>query len=233
NHCGRPAEYFHPDRLEKYLTKDDAKSLRDYLSGVLIQGTSSNGIFGIKMHWEHFQMFLNLARKYLDFQGKTDLEILSLVFPNPRFIYIWRRDLVRQAVSTEIAYQTGNWVKQNKSVEFNSRKKLVFKPLNIYRYKQGLKVRNQRWKKFFDKNSVEVYEVVYEDFIELFEKTILEIVDFLDIQPVSSQNEIKISLQRQSNEINERWCQYYNYIPENMLRTYGKIRATIKSFIKA
>lgn len=226
--CGKPAEYLHSAKIEKYIDKGDTKGFQDYLSQILHQETGKNGIFGIKIHWEHFRNFLNLARKYLGFRDKSDWEIISTIFPNPYFIYIWRRNLVKQAVSTEIAYQTQQWVKSNQNITAETPKRLIFKPLNIYRYKQGLQARNDRWRKFFAQNCVDFYEIVYEDFVLSFENTIRDLVDFIEVDSLSDSYEIKMPTYRQSSDINERWCQYYSYIPENLLKLYGGFRTEIK-----
>ncbi|MFP5270392.1 Stf0 family sulfotransferase [Coleofasciculus sp.] len=124
--CGKPLEYFHPAKIEKYIAQDSANGFQDYLSQVLQKGTSQNGIFGIKIHWEHFRNFINLARKYLGLSRQSDWQIISTIFPNPYFIYIWRRNLVKQAVSTEIAYQTQKWVKTNENLISETPKKISF-----------------------------------------------------------------------------------------------------------
>lgn len=221
---GRPKEYFHENIIKTYDHQDDAQKFQDYLSEVLSQGTTSNGIFGVKMHWDQLRGFLKLARKYLGFSGKTDQEILAKVFPNTRFIYIWRRNLIKQAISTEIAIQTGQWVKNQEIQQSEPTQKLVFKPLNLYRCKQALEIRNQKWEKFFEQNSSNFYEIVYEDFIESFENTIIELIDFLDIQPLPARDQIKMLIERQSNHINEKWYHYYSYIPENLLKIYDQTK---------
>lgn len=58
---------------------------------------SSGGWFGLKLHWHHHEQFF--ARRSLD-----------VVVGEPTWIRIRRRDQLAQAVSWEIARQTGRWV---------------------------------------------------------------------------------------------------------------------------
>ncbi|MFP5270391.1 hypothetical protein [Coleofasciculus sp.] len=44
--------------------------------------------------------------------------------------------------------------------------------------------------------------------------------------------EIKMPINRHFSDINERWCQYYSYIPENFLKLYGELRSDVKKILK-
>lgn len=152
------------------------------------------------------------------------------MFPHTHFIYIWRRDLLQQAISTEIAFQTKIW-KLKDDQSNRERNRLQFKPLNIYRYKEGLQRYNQGWRKFFAKNSIEFHEIVYEEFVKSFEAFILKVLDFLDCK-LKSGKMIEMPIKKQSNEVNQAWYRCYNYIPEGLLANYSKMRASIRQLIR-
>lgn len=153
--CGNPAEYFHHNETKKLQLKDDPEKFINYCNSVLHQRLTSNGIFGIKMHWWQMYDFLKIAKKSPLFENKKDLEILNTIFPNLKFIYISRQDIIAQAVSTTIALTTKVWEKSANNNSIKEKKlsiknrSIKFRPLKIYRWEQSFKDQNRRWKQFF------------------------------------------------------------------------------------
>lgn len=231
--CGNPAEYFHPKDLLPALKIENSHSFADYYLKVIQQGTTSNGVFGVKIHLDHFRDLLLLTRENIDeFKNKSDLEITEMLFPNPSFIYISRQDILRQAISTSLAFQTNIWGVNRKKEGKLHRKKIKprFDPLNIYRYKVGLKMANRAWEKFFDKNSLPFKRVIYEDFVNSYESTIQDIYSFLEIE--FKHNNFSVPTKKQANEINERWVKYYSLIPESFIGQYSRLRVKTRQWIE-
>lgn len=156
--AGAPKEHFHPRWKGVGLdTVDTPTQLYKHYNRVMRETTTPNGVFGLKMHWGQLQNVLNICRKDSSFSDKNDLEILRSLFPNnPKFIFIWRENLLKQAISTEIANQTKIWGIDTDSAS-STRKRddstqlthLQFKPMQIYRHKQAAKTNNTQWKQFF------------------------------------------------------------------------------------
>ena len=234
NSVGYAAEYFHWKRIPK-LAEDNAQVFQDYLDEIKKEGTSSNGIFAIKMHWGQLQKLLEMARKHLSLNTEKDVEIIRLLFPNPYYVRIHRNDLVKQAISLEIARQTQvfnslqlsdsndknakNVLTSTQKINLND-KQLIFNPFSIYILKENIRQENKQWLNFLNSNKIKYYEVIYEKFTESnvsIKKTIINIVNFLEINKLSEQNEIKIPLIKVSTPRNERWYDYYNRIPEKLL----------------
>ena len=157
---------------------------------------------------------------------------------NPHFIYIKRNDLLKQAISWEIAAQTGVFhiidasiLKGKdpgvfpKSIESSNsnEQKLLFKPFKIFQRKEDIKSQNKHWEKFFKSNSINYYELIYEDFILDIPKTIIDVMNFLEIEHSINEDEIKIPLQPLSNKTKKEWYKYYNYIPIFLLKLGRKI----------
>ncbi|NEN88245.1 MAG: hypothetical protein F6K48_04670 [Okeania sp. SIO3H1] len=231
-YCGSPREYFHPNKVANLMENYDASAFRSYLEEILEKGRTANGIFGVKMHWDHMRDFLRFTRKNLGYKDTTDLEILNDFFPNTYFIYIRRENIVKQAISTEIALQSEVWSQKISNNQKKPVQRLYFNPLAIYRIQEGIKRHEGAWEKFFRKNSLDVYEVVYENFCQSIETTTIDIIKFLEIEPLPELNDIKVSLHKQSNHINDRWEKYYNLIPENLLKNYSQLRSRLKQYFK-
>lgn len=107
-------------------------------------------------------------------------------------------------------------------------KKLFFKPLNIYRYKQGLQVRNDNWVSFFRNNNLSFFEVVYEDLVREFATTIRQVLAFSDINLSEENLDTTQATKKKGNKINDSWFRYYSLIPERLLAGYSRVRSLLK-----
>lgn len=233
NCLGQSEEFFLPEILTKNKVYSSADELYRYLPDVYMSGTTPNGVFSVKLHWDHMKILTQIARTDPALSSKTNTEILSLLFPNPYFIFIRRADLIKQAISVEIGRQTGVYViPKDFSGELSCKdKKLFFKPLNIYRYKQGLQARNSNWISFFEKNNLSFFEVVYENLVQDFEPTIRQILEFSDIDISEQDLEIAQATKKQSTKTNENWFRYYSLIPEGLLAGYSRFRSLLKKTV--
>ena len=224
--CGSPEEYFHHKAIEQLSLKEDTAKFLAYCETILEKGTTSNGVFGIKMHWWQLYDFLKLTRQLPDFSSKTDYEILGAFFPNPKFIHIWRKDMVAQAVSTVIALQTGVWVspleKESKQIirmaktDLGSEpKRIKFQPLKIYRWEQKFRDQNRRWIEFFHQNlNSNFYKVENKQLIKNFHQEINNIVEYLGLEEATVPDEIRMPTQKQSSSINKEFIKTYNRVPK-------------------
>lgn len=230
-YCGNPREYFHPNKIKKLIENNDSSIFINYTDKILNEGLTANGVFGVKMHWEHMRDFLRFTRKNLGYENQTDLEIINDFFPNTHFIYIRRENTLKQAISTEIAQQTEMWRQEINDTPKQQLKKPSFNPLAIYRIEEGIKRHEGAWERFFRQNDIDVYEVVYENFCQSIKTTTIDIIKFLKIDPLPESNQIQVSLQKQSNNINERWEKYYNLIPKTFLKNYSQFRSKLKQYL--
>ncbi|MDJ0648898.1 MAG: Stf0 family sulfotransferase, partial [Xenococcaceae cyanobacterium MO_188.B19] len=228
--CGNPAEYFHHNETKKLQLKDDPDKFISYCDSVLQEGLTANGVFGVKMHWWQMYDFIKIAKKSALFKDKKDLEILNAIFPNLKFIYISRQDIIAQAVSTTIALATKVWEKSadnnnNQEITGLSPQKISikFQPLKIYRWEQSFKDQNRRWQKFFEENGLDYYELTYEKLTSSFEQEIVNILNFLDIDQTLVFQKIEMATKKQSNNINQKFIKYYKMFPKLLLKVLYKI----------
>ncbi|MBT9315570.1 Stf0 family sulfotransferase [Leptothoe spongobia] len=232
--AGNPREHFHPRLLsERAISVDNPEYFYDYYCKVIEENSSEEGVFGVKMHWDQLQDFLVICRSCIEeLKSASNLEVINYMFPNTKFIYIRRGDILKQAISTEVAYQTGTWTvpKQNADVARYSKPQktriLLFNPLGIYRYKWGLQKMNNQWKSFFEENSIGFYEVVYEELVASFDKSIHDVLDFLGIKTDSQT--FDIPTKKLSNQVNKRWYFYYRAIPESLIKNYSNFRVSVR-----
>ncbi len=231
--CGSPDEYFHHDKIKEFKLKGDPDKFISYFNSVVQEGTT-NGIFGMKMHYWQMYDFIKLAKESPLFEKKKDLEILNSLFPNLKFIYIWRQDMIAQAVSTIIALQTKTWnINVSKSTDQQNLKKEIdsnlknidikFKPLLIYRWEQKFNDQNRRWKIFLKENNLNYYEVTYENLTSCFEEEIKNVLEFLGTDKTLIPNEIKMGTKKVSTDTNQKFINYYKMFPKLLLKALNKL----------
>ena len=97
--CGQPQEWFKAEFFNTYikLPGNEKASFQDYLKAVLLNTTSSNGVFSVKVH----------IRQMLDLESRG-INILDFKFDH--VVYLYRNNKVDQAVSLAKALKTGQWV---------------------------------------------------------------------------------------------------------------------------
>jgi LPS sulfotransferase NodH len=198
-----------------------------YCRSLYNEGTTES--FGIKMHWWQLIDCLRLARQSSQFKTQSDWDILNTLFPNPKFIYLWRRDIAAQAVSAAIASQTGQWEKASSEHSKQSRTNPVkFQPWKIYEWEKSLEDQNRYWRQFFQNNHLKYYEITYEDLVAAFPDELAKVINHIGIEQSELTNQPKILTQRQSNATNRRFVSYYTLLPKPLLTVLYQLYRQLK-----
>lgn len=212
---GHPEEFFHCHTLRKLKLDNHPDDFLNYCQFIRKESADR---FGIKMHWWQLFDFLRLARQSSQFREREDLEILNMLFPDLRFIYLWRRDVISQAVSAAIASQTNQWEKTSRAQKPAT---IKFQPWKIYEWEQSLKDQNQCWKTFFQENHLHYYEITYEDLVESFTKETTNVINHIDGELGGEQRweapQLEMPIQRQSNSTNKTFISYYSRLPKPLV----------------
>ena len=80
-----------------------------YLSHVVSQGSTHNGVFGLKLHYYQLADLSAQLRRIDGFRDLPVEEAISAAFPEVRYIWLTRKDKARQAISYHRACQTDTW----------------------------------------------------------------------------------------------------------------------------
>ncbi|NEQ52627.1 MAG: hypothetical protein F6K11_21225 [Leptolyngbya sp. SIO3F4] len=220
---GHPEEYFHRHRLKTLTLNDSADDFLQYCHSIFTQDTLNR--FGSKMHWWQLIDFLALARQLPKFREKEDLDILNTIFPNLRFIYLRRRNVVSQAISAAIASQTGQWEKGSHS---KPSKPVKFQPWKIYEWERSLNEQNHCWQMFFHNNGLDYFEITYEELVDSFSKGITNVINYIDDEQNQPATSLTMPTQQQSNVTNQRFAIYYKLIPKplnySLYRLYRQLK---------
>jgi len=221
--AGTPKEYLSKRNLLKW---QENQNLEDYIQSIFNQSASSNRVRGIKTMLKQFNELREKARKNPDYKNII-LNDMHHYLPNTRYIFITRRDKIRQAISYERAIQTSKWrLKENEQYK---PKKVIFNLFGIDKNINIIKHDEDAWKSYFKKNKIRPLVIVYEDFIENQDKTIIQVLKFLSI-PIPKNLEIKKSnFVKQSDKETDLWIQRYKErrFSDKLLSSYLIIKSTL------
>lgn len=202
--CGLPLEYFNSEYESEFRDQwslPSRASVQDYQGEVLSRTTTPNGVFGLKIHWH--QLSNLLMRVFPDRTLQESLRELPYLFPNIHYIYLSRRDKVRQAVSYARALQTNIWwringIRDPKELCIEPR----FNPEKIAALVGELKTYEASWESFFQQTGATPLRLTYEDLVP--HKAVESVMAFLGDS--TSLGEIPSPrLQRQADQISEEW----------------------------
>lgn len=179
---GKPDEFFNI-----WFSSDlETLPLNEYISKIKDTQTC-NGIFGLKVHYCQIEQY--------------NLHELPSYFPNAKYIWLYRRNKLRQAISLWKAMCTQCW----HSTEINK------KPPQ-YNYSQicNLVVKMTReiecWENFFASHNIKPLEVVYENLDKNYKDTVYKILDFLGVEEKLIPPPL---LEKQSDKITEFWVKKF------------------------
>jgi LPS sulfotransferase NodH len=214
--AGRPQEYFDPVFQAKWCSRQSIRSDTEYLEHVLAAGTTPNGVFGAKVLWHQFEHLI-VKLRLIDGDGLPDLELLRRMFPDLRYVFLTRKDKIRQAVSYDRAIRSGVWwsigTDARSDGESPAPDSVMVPPFDfgqIDEWVTRLTEFDSNWRRHFKRMGVEPFEVAYEDLVESYESTVLAILRYLDL-PVSAS--VKVDpprLQKQADHVTERWVRRYH-----------------------
>ena len=231
--AGHPTEYFGPVQTRVLSKRLHASNYIECLAWILRKGTTPNGVFGGKVLWQFHE---DLAERLREIDGCEKLsfaELLSETFPNLHYIWATRRDKVKQAISFWKASQTRAWVNIN-AEEWQSEAPLiadqrgiasniwtdnpfwrsvgqeaVFDYKAIERLRRCLEQDEVEIQNYFTTLGIQPFKVVYEDLVNAYEETALQILDYLQISVPEKLVFGERKLQKQADGQSEEWLQRY------------------------
>jgi LPS sulfotransferase NodH len=206
--AGRPQEYFDPNFESLWLERLGISLDAEFFAKVLPEGTTPNGVFAAKVHWHQFEY---LGRKLQAVHGDGQiLDLLKATFPDLRYVFLTRRDKVRQAVSYYRAIATNIW--WSVRAESGADRDI---PAPVFDYEQidhwvsRLWDFELSWRQHFERAGVKPFEVSYEEFMRAYEPTVLSILRYLDLPIADGLRIAPPRLEKQADEVSATWVRRY------------------------
>lgn len=183
---GVPMEYLNKVNLNRWQARFGNVPMAALLSILQQYRTSASGWFGIKAHWQQFEPYEN------------DPDVQSVLSPD-RILWIYRRDLLKQAISFAIAEQTGAWISDIQSDVIP-----VYKFGRIKRAARNIRSQNRAWAQYLRTQDVPVQIIVYEDLIAGGTTALQTQASFLD-DTVKIAEKSAPTTKRQGSAVNTQW----------------------------
>jgi trehalose 2-sulfotransferase len=213
--AGKPGEYFFCKRTETWEKRWGSPSRTAYLERALRHGSTPNGVFGFVAMWTYFERVIDMLHEIPGYEQLARTEVLNAVFNRPKYIWMRRRDRVRQAVSWTIASQTKIWSqKSGEAPPVDPGPRFDFDLIDR-RYNDILDDETS-WENYFHQNRIEPLVLFYEDVIVSNRDAAERVLGFLGIALPSDLQIPTPSVEKQATQLSEEWATSYLRLKEKM-----------------
>jgi len=177
------------------------------------RGTNNTGIFGLRLQIKSLDYFLEKLQihsqePYLD----TDFKRIKAVFGRTLFIHLTRQNKLDQAISLELAIQTGLWHRgpDGQEIERTSLTcKPIYKPDAIEKHINDFTQAENKWNLWFDAQGLEPMRLSYDDLSKNPLQELVRIVKRLGVDPHCIDS-IELPVVKLADATNEEWARRFN-----------------------
>lgn len=176
-----------------------------YLDFATRRASTPNAVFGINLMWRHLARVSARLQETRAQQHDGTQDVLRVHLPElTHFVFTQRRDVLAQAVSWAIAYQTDRW----KSTDPDTGVAPSYDFALVDALYQNVLADTFAWETWFSAHSITPMRIFYEDLIEDPSRLIRQTLEFLDLQypPAVS---LAPTIMRQATEVNQIWQARY------------------------
>ena len=208
--AGEPESYFHGPNQDEWrsdLGLDGSADLARIFSEAQQQGRAGSDLFGLRLQRHSFSAFTT-ALTVLQPDQANDLARIEGCFGPTRLIHLTRRDKVAQAVSFEIARQSGLWHRAPDGREIER----LAPPAEPHFDDQALRARidefiqfDVAWQDWFRSHSLKPLTLTYEDLAADPHKVLAQVLRFLDLDPTLAAT-VSLPVARLADARNAEWC---------------------------
>lgn len=239
---GNPREFLRPSYLKEHLSfefkESDLNSSLIYLQ--LSRFATPNKVSGVKMMWVNFNYIIEQLKLSCSDTNTQDKDLIDQAFINPKWIFISRKDKLRQAISLARAIKTNTWKQETNSFAF---KQLFLQTyisnFQIDSYLNSLIHDENKWFEFFKKNNITPYTVIYEDLCINYSNIVKEILEQLGEFNSDKQLSFSTNMKRQRDIYTEVLILKYNFVsfvksifPKWIVQIFSLLKAKFKHKLK-
>jgi LPS sulfotransferase NodH len=206
--AGSPEEYFLSKPGETWEKRWGTPSREAYVQQILRQNTATNGVFGAVVMWSYFETMLQMLQEIPAYRNLNGAQLLAAVLNTPKYIWMRRRNHVEQAVSWEIACQTGIWAQSGKEkLQPRTVPKFDFKVID--EWCKRIAAHEAGWENYFRQNGIEPLVLFYEDLVVSHRTAAERVLEFLQL-PIPSGMKIHPPIvEKQATGISRKWTESY------------------------
>jgi trehalose 2-sulfotransferase len=216
--AGHPREWFNVIEEQQQRARwglagpGDASPL-SYLAHVVGQGSTPNGVFGLKLHYYQLADLSAQLARVDGFRGLPVEEAISAAFPEVRYIWLTRRDKARQAISYYRACQSEIWWQIESDEPGGSGStdapEPVFDAAEIARLERLVAANDAKWQGFFARCGIDPLVITYEELGADYAGTISRVLSWLGVAEPDPSQIRPPRLRRQADELSEAWLVRY------------------------
>lgn len=182
---GNPGEWLDPIELRetrRSLEFGPDAPVELVLKGIVEKYTAPNGVFAVRVMWSQLEYVMTEMRgDDSGLRGLSDLEIISMVFPNPHFIHLTRRELVAQAISYSRAISSDKWLESGQKTEPTKGSEVDFNYFLFNHCLTSLRDGDRNWRHFLSAGNPPVLELEVEQITQDYHGTLESIGAFLGV----------------------------------------------------
>jgi len=178
--------------------------LSDRWPRVLEAGTGSNGVFGLKVMFYQAERLERDLPAVLGKPGRALADVLAEILCDSKYIYLTRRDHLRQAVSLVRAMQTKQWRSLDQAV-----RREEYDRAAIDEAMESLVGEERLWENFFTRQHLRPYRLTYEDFERDPGTAVAGILRHLGHGPIETVSLPPSRHRRQADDVTEDWVRCY------------------------
>jgi LPS sulfotransferase NodH len=215
--AGRPRSYF--NRIAHYNPRiwrilGNAKDDDEYLDKVVVAATTPNGVFGAKVHWQHFQNLIAKAERGSQaFESRFPASVpdrLREHFPELRYIWLTRQNAVARAISHYRVKKTNRWQIDSRWItdDTGGEGEPEFDFDEIAAFIRLGEIEDASWRQFFQEHNILPLELTYEELIRDIDGTVRRVLGFLGI-PTEDVKVPPPTLRKQADDLSREWEERY------------------------
>ncbi len=195
-----------PPAAPAYSSLQGLTDYRQHLERSLAQGTTANGVFGAKLMFNQLDELQALAGGVPEFSGLEIGALLERLFDRPRYIWVTRRDVVRQAVSMWKAIQTRAWRDGDSDDSVTPQYRFDAIDHLVRRFAAD----ERGWQSYFSRHAIEPLRIAYEDeLVADRDGTVKRALDWLGVTPPPGWR-AEEPLRRQADTESDDWVAAYH-----------------------
>jgi LPS sulfotransferase NodH len=164
-------------------------------------------VFASKLMWRQLPELRALAGELPEYAGLQIPELLEQLFAGPTYVWVSRRDKVRQAVSMWRALQSRSWRHSNQNSEDQQ---LVYRFDGIDHLVGAFEAEDRAWGDFFAERGIDAVTISYEDGLERDpDRAVRTVLERLGLQ-APAQWHAEEPMKRQADALSEDWVATYH-----------------------
>jgi LPS sulfotransferase NodH len=204
--AGRPDDYFwNPPFWQQHW---GVSTFPAYWRRMLQEGTTDNGVFGVKMMWDYLdETLLPQLAALSGLCEATPAAILAAAFPHLRYLWLTRRDKIRQGISYDRALETRVWRSTDR--RDGDTTEPAFNVAAIARMVQLCTGEDDAWQAYFERYRIQPLILTYEELAASPEDSVQSILAYLGLPWPGGLPSQRWEHQKQADRLTEAWAEHY------------------------